>query len=285
MAARNEAQKKGTKKKGAKKISTETGRWNGNKFTVSSKLIRGFDGLQIKGSNETEDKKKNGQLYSARKNGRPAEVSVTAHLNAFTGCNVRKEALAFVEQAQKGDKDYFYIGTKKLLPYKLMLTEATVKEVQIAPGHAWVSAQVQLTFRQTGTGGKSVNSGGSGNGSGGSGSLSGSSKVSVKTSSPKTSSTVLTGAKVGAKVGAAVGGAVLGKTGAAIGTAVGAAAGSVAGAVKNALTGLASSSGMASSVKSADTAISRIVSSAKSYSSAKKTRIGGGSITNYAATK
>lgn len=171
--------KTASKKTKKSKISTETGRWNGHKFTVSSKLIRGFDGLQIKGSNETEDKKKSGQLYVARKNGRPAEITMTVHLNAFTGCSVRKEALAFVSEAQKGKKDYFYIGTKKLVTYKLLLTDATVKEIQIAHNHTWTSADVQLTFKQTGTGGKSVNSKSSKNSSG-------SQKQSVRTSSTTT---------------------------------------------------------------------------------------------------
>ena len=160
MAAKKTASKKTSSKKSSssKKVGNETGRWKGHKFKVTSKLIRGFDGLQITGSNETEDKKKQKQLYVARKNGRPTEVTVTAHLNAYTGCDVRSEALKFVKQAQKGKKDYFYIGTKKLVTYKLLLTQATVKEVHIAPNNTWVSADVQLTFKQTGTGdGKDIN--------------------------------------------------------------------------------------------------------------------------------
>lgn len=33
----------------------EIASWNGHSFTVSPKLIRGFTGLTIKGSSETED--------------------------------------------------------------------------------------------------------------------------------------------------------------------------------------------------------------------------------------
>ena len=290
MAAKKTTAKKSSsaKKQATKnKASSETGRWNGHKFVVSAKLIRGFNGLPIKGSNETEDKKKSGQIYVTRKNGRPAEITMTAHLNAFTGCNVRSEALKFVEQAQKGASDYFYIGNKKLVTYKLLLTDATVKEVQIAYNHTWVNAEVQLTFKQTGVGGTSVNnssksnsgggsSGGGGSGSGGSYSMPGSKKVSTKTSSP---------VSVGTQIGAAVGSKVLGKAGTAIGAAAGAAVGTAVGMVKNALSGASASGSKALPVKSANSTIGRITSAAKTYSSTKKPSGSGGGITRYAATK
>lgn len=254
------------------KASTETGRWHGHIFKVSPKLIRGFSGLQIKGSCETVDKVKDGQLYVVKKNSRPAEATLTVHLNAFTGCDVRKEADAFVAEAQGGWKDYFYIGTKKLLPCRLLLTDATVKEIQIAHSNTWVSADVQLTFRQTGTGGVSVAGssgsgsgggssgayGGGGGGSGGTYSSSGSSKASVKATSP-------------VEVGATIGGALLGKAGAVAGAGIGAAAGAIGSAVKNALTGGTSTGQKAASVAAANNSISRITSGAKSYSATKKT--------------
>lgn len=45
----------------------EIGSWNGHSFTVSPTLIRGFTGLTIKGSSETEDKTSNSQKYVSRK--------------------------------------------------------------------------------------------------------------------------------------------------------------------------------------------------------------------------
>lgn len=248
----------------SKKNRKQKGRWNGHKFKVSANLIRGFDSLQIKGSSATEEKKKNGQIYIARKNGRPAEVSITVHLNAFTGCEVRKEAMKFVSEAQKGKKDYFYVGNKKLTPYKLLLTDATVKEIQIAPDHTWVSADVQLTFKQTGTGGKSV-SGSTGNGSSGGGSSGGSSggsygggsaKQSVRTSPATTTASLWTKERVDAVKSAGI---TLAKGAATI-----------------------ASSLLKPKVNSAVNNISKIQKNAKSYSASQKAG-GGGSRYYYAS--
>lgn len=249
MAKKKTAAKKTTAKK--KKISPEVGRWNNHKFKVSSKIIRGFNDLQIKGSSETEDMEKDKDVYVKRKNGQPVEVSMTVYLNAMTGCDVRKESIAFVREAKAGAADYFYIGGKKLIQTKLLLTSANVKEVQIAPGAKWVRADVQLTFKQTGKGGKAVNSdkssgsssgggggsGGSGGGGGGSAGLPSSAKTSVRTASPTqiavpnmSGTAAKVGTTVGAMVGAAHGNAA---AGALVGKFVGAVTGSVAGTVKN----------------------------------------------------
>lgn len=126
----------------------EIGRWNGHRFEVTPSVIRGFTGLQIKGSSETEDKTKSKQKYVARKNGKPAEVSLTVNLNAMLGCNVRAEAMAFIDDAEAGKKDYFYVGNAKLLTCKLMLVDASIKEIDIAAGSVWRKAEVQLTMKQ-----------------------------------------------------------------------------------------------------------------------------------------
>ena len=126
----------------------EIGRWNGHKFEVTPSVIRGFTGLQIKGSSETEDKTKSKQKYVARKNGKPAEVSFTINLNAMLGCNVRDEAMAFIADAEAGKKDYFYVGNAKLLTCKLMLVDASIKEIDIAAGSIWRKADVALTMKQ-----------------------------------------------------------------------------------------------------------------------------------------
>ena len=188
--------KKKDKKKKKKKTTThEMGRWNGHKFIVSPKLIYSFEGLQIKGSSEMKEKKETEQGTVARKGSNPTEISLTIPLNAFTGCDVRKEALAFVSEAKAGKRDYFYVASKKLVSCKMMLTDATVKEVQITATGKWKYAEVQVTMKQCSKGdgsmgGSSSSSGGSGGGGGSSGgggySGGGSNKVSVNNSSPTT---------------------------------------------------------------------------------------------------
>ena len=186
---------------------TEHGRWNGHKFMVSSKLVRGFSDLQIKGSSEIEDKDNAGQKYVSRKNGKPTEISLTIHLNAYTGCSVRKEAMAFIEEAKDGKTDYFYVGNKKLATCQLMLTDATVKEIEIAHNGTWVKANVSLTMKQCskndGTTATVSSGGGTKVGSAGGGSA----KASVKTSTPtvtKPTNTALKSADNTAKMTATV---------------------------------------------------------------------------------
>lgn len=178
----------------------EIASWNGHSFTVSPKLIRGFTGLTIKGSSETEDKTSDGQKYVSRKNSNPSEITLTAELNALTGCDVKNEALKFVDEARSGAKNYFYMGGKKLITCQLMLTEASVSETTIAPNGTWISCKVKLTMKQCakydGTGSSSSSSSGS------SSSSSGSKKTSTKKTSTTTTKKTTTAAVVGAVAGA-----------------------------------------------------------------------------------
>lgn len=259
--------KKKDKKKKKKKTTThEMGRWNGHKFIVSPKLIYSFEGLQIKGSSEMKEKKETEQGTVARKGSNPTEISLTIPLNAFTGCDVRKEALAFVSEAKAGKSDYFYVASKKLVSCKMMLTDATVKEVQITATGKWKYAEVQVTMKQCSKGdgfmsGSSSSSGSSGGGGGSSGgggySGGGSNKVSVNNSSPTTTKKTTWFQKAANFVKTTVSN---------IGT-----------KIKNALTGGTSSSSKSSATTSANATIKRITSAANKAS--------GGGGTRYALTR
>lgn len=137
----------------------EIGRWNEHKFIVSPEVIRSFIDLQIKGSAETKDKKKSKQQYVKRKSGKPVEITLTVKLTAALGCDVKAEALAFVNDAKAGKKGYFYLAGKKLVTCKVMLTDATVKETEILPGGEWVRADVTLTMKQAAKGDANAKSG------------------------------------------------------------------------------------------------------------------------------
>lgn len=155
----------------------EIARWNGHIFEVSSEVVRGFTGLSITGSTETEDTESGGQKYVSRKNGKPKQITLTAVLNAQFGCDVKAEAMAFVDEATASEKDYFYIGGKKLMECSLMLVQADVSEVSIAPGGTWVRADVKLTLKQCSKNDGSANGSGSGGGT--------INKTSVKQENPK----------------------------------------------------------------------------------------------------
>ena len=126
----------------------EIARWHNHKFKVEKKSIRGFTNFQIKGSTETEDKVGSNQKFVSRKNSKPTEINLTAILDARFGNDVKTEAMQFVADAYNGCTDWFYMGKSKLTTYKLMLTEANVKDVVISPKGKWLSAQVALTLKQ-----------------------------------------------------------------------------------------------------------------------------------------
>lgn len=126
----------------------EIARWGEHKFEVSPKVIRSFIDLQIKGSCETEQNE-DGDKYEKRKGSFPVEVSFTVVLNALAGVDVRNEAMSFVDQAAAGKADYIYVGAYKLVPCRMMLTEATVAEVQIAPNGTWIAATVMVIMKQS----------------------------------------------------------------------------------------------------------------------------------------
>ena len=212
----------------------EIGRWGGHVFTVSPQQVRSFSGLTISGTAETEETEEGGQKYTTRKISKPMEASLSVYLKARMGADVRGEAMAFVEEAQNGTTDYFYVSNKKLATCQLMLTSANVSDVRINYAGAWIEATVKLTLKQaskadgivpgssTSAGGSSGGGGGGGGGSyggGGGGSYGGGSgsgtKVSVYNADPvDTSGSAASGAKIGAMFWGAPGAA----TGMAIGT-------------------------------------------------------------------
>lgn len=231
----------------------EVARWKNHKFEVSSNKIQGIKGFSLKGSSETENKTSSSQDYVTRKKGGPTEVSFTAILNAYAGCDVEGEAKAFVEDARKGEKDYLYISGKKLLTYQLMLTSANVDQVEISPSGKWVKAEVQLTFKQT-QAGSSGSSGSSGKSTGSYG-TSGSNKISVKSSNTVSSKTTTNVVKtaVKASTGIVKAATVVQKTTSAIN------------AIKYGTT-----SQKVSAVKSAVSTVGKLITSSKNYSLTKK---------------
>ena len=127
----------------------QIGSWGNHTFEVNPVLIRSFTGLTIRGGAEVDEKTSNNQKYVRRKAGNAHELTVTVILNAYMGCDVRAEAMSFVEDARNCEEGYFYIAGKKLLPEPLMLTEAQVSEVELSPTGEMVHAQVQLTMQQS----------------------------------------------------------------------------------------------------------------------------------------
>lgn len=164
------------------------GSWSGFNFEVSPYVVRGFNGLTIKSGSETEDKVSDKYKYVERKNSTVTEIGLSVDLNAYMGCNVREESASFLTAATEGESAYFYVGGKKLIPNKLMLTAAEVSEIQIAPDGTWVSSTIKLTFKMC------EKIGGGSGGSGGSGSSGSSSKKTGKESTKQEQVTTTPGA-------------------------------------------------------------------------------------------
>lgn len=150
--------------------------------------MRSFKNFQIVSECETEDKTASAQKYVSAKNGKPIQITLTVTLSAYLGVDVRADAIALIDAAQRSYQGYFYIQSKKLFPFMLMMTKAEMKNFEVAPNGTWVSCDMGLTLKQSskdwinGTP-ASANTSSSSSGSGGSGKKksSGSKKVSTKT--------------------------------------------------------------------------------------------------------
>lgn len=125
------------------------GRWSGHTFEVSPATIKSFNDLQVKIGSETDAKTENSQQYLTRKNWKPIEVSLSVRMHAGLGYDVRSEANAFVTTAMSdGIADYFYVGKSKLVPCRLMLTEATISNIQINAKGKWTACELSLSLKQ-----------------------------------------------------------------------------------------------------------------------------------------
>ena len=166
--------------------------WYTHAFQVSPDSIRVFNDLSVSGTCETEEKESGKEKYVSLKNRKPAEITLTAILDARLGCDVRNEVMTYINEAQKGTSDYIYANGGKLIGCKMMLTSAKASKIEIAPMGKWAYAQVALTFKQaTKEDGSTSSSSSGGGGSSGSGSSGGgSSGGSKKTTSLKLISTV-----------------------------------------------------------------------------------------------
>lgn len=107
-----------------------------------------FEKLKISAGCETESQESGGQGFVTRKKGSPMEVTLTAILHSGLGLDVQKKAMELFDMAKDGKADYFYLGTEKLWPYKLMLKSAASEEITLSPGGKWVQARISLGLSQ-----------------------------------------------------------------------------------------------------------------------------------------
>lgn len=122
--------------------------WGSLDFHVKPSDIIGVKGISITGACETEDKESGGEKYASFKASKGIEFSMTAVLNAYLTDNVQQKALEMVKLATRGEKNYLYMGKRKLFPSRFMLVSAKPEEITIAAGVKWVSCEVALSFKQ-----------------------------------------------------------------------------------------------------------------------------------------
>lgn len=186
------------------------GQYGGWTFEIRANYMRPFKDFQIVSECETEDKTADAQKYVSAKNGKPIQITTTVTLNAYLGVNVRGDAIGLIDAAQRSYQGYFYIQSKKLFPFMLMLTRASIKNFVLSPNGQWIACDIDLTLKQSSkdwingtpasSGGGSSGGGSSGGGSGSSGSK----KASVKQKSTIASSVAKGVASVVSKVNSAL---------------------------------------------------------------------------------
>lgn len=186
------------------------GQYGGWTFEVRANYMRPFKDFQIVSECETEDKTADAQKYVSAKNGKPIQITTTVTLNAYLGADVRGDAIGLIDAAQRSYQGYFYIQSKKLFPFMLMLTRASIKNFVLSPNGQWIACDIDLTLKQSSKdwiNGAPASSGGGSSGGGSSGggsSSSGSKKASVKQKSTIASSVAKGVASVVSKVNSAL---------------------------------------------------------------------------------
>lgn len=182
------------------------GQYGGWTFEIRANYMRPFKDFQIVSECETEDKTADAQKYVSAKNGKPIQITTTVTLNAYLGANVRGDAIGLIDAAQRSYQGYFYIQSKKLFPFMLMLTRASIKKFVLSPNGQWIACDIDLTLKQSSKdwiNGAPASSSGGGSSGGGS-SSSGSKKASVKQKSTIASSIAKGVASVVSKVNSAL---------------------------------------------------------------------------------
>lgn len=186
------------------------GQYGGWTFEIRANYMRPFKDFQIVSECETEDKTADAQKYVSAKNGKPIQITTTVTLNAYLGANVRGDAIGLIDAAQRSYQGYFYIQSKKLFPFMLMLTRASIKNFVLSPNGQWIACDIVLTLKQSSKdwiNGAPALSGGGGSGGGssvGGNGSSGSKKASVKQKSTFASSIAKVVASVVSKVNSAL---------------------------------------------------------------------------------
>lgn len=142
--------------------------WGGHKFAISEGV--GFSNLELDSSigtkqknattttvqqiwNEKKKKYKKKKVkyklqYSVVNTRNPDGLTLTAHLFAVFGCDVKAEAMAWHAQGVEGKSDYLYVGETKMFNFELRLVHATVQNIVLSPGGKWISADVALQFER-----------------------------------------------------------------------------------------------------------------------------------------
>lgn len=168
-------------------------------FEIKGNYMRSFKNLQIVSECETEDKTASSQKYVSAKNGKPIQITLTITLSAYLGVDVRGDAIGLIDAAQRSYQGYFYIQSKKLFPFALMMTKAEMKNFEIAPNGKWISCDMGITLKQsskdwisgTPASSSSSTSSSSSGSSGSSSKSSSSSSSSSKKTSTKTSTSLI----------------------------------------------------------------------------------------------
>lgn len=143
-------------------------KWGDFKFSVTPNDIVGVKDISLSGSCDTEEKESGKEKYAKYKSAKPMEFSVKVILNAYLTSDVKGRTLELVKASMNGKSKYLYMGNEKLFTSRFMLTAAKVGKVTLAAGNTWVSAEIDLTFKQsTKYDGTKPSSGGGGGGGGG----------------------------------------------------------------------------------------------------------------------
>ena len=118
------------------------------KFEIAETSALLFQKLKITAECETEEQTNDGMKHASYKNGKAAQITLTAIIESGLGADVKGRVKEIMGLAQQGSAGYFYAGGEKLAPCQFTLTKAATEEIRVGPTGKWTSANVNLTLTQ-----------------------------------------------------------------------------------------------------------------------------------------
>ena len=124
-------------------------KWGGYSFYVKPNSVQSFKGLSIDASCSTSVEENGEEGYLRKTKNGAFGISLTAIIDKRIGAgDVKGYAMQFVAAARTGSEGWVYVNGGKLDVGIMMGTNASIRNIVMAPNGTWISCEVSLSLKQ-----------------------------------------------------------------------------------------------------------------------------------------